>query len=105
LIGDSIGDSDARPLAHEFPPPTFESVVVPVDAGDPQRLQVALAQLAEQGPLINVRQDDARQEISVSFYGEVQKEVVQATLAGEYGIGVEFRETTVIYVERPTGTG
>ena len=44
-------------------------------------LRVALAQLAEQDPLINVRQDDERQEISVSLYGEVQKEVIQATLS------------------------
>ena len=32
-------------------------------------------------PLINVRQDDLRQEIYVSLYGEVQKQVIEATLA------------------------
>jgi ribosomal protection tetracycline resistance protein len=41
----------------------------------------------------------------VSLYGEVQKEVIQATLAADYGIDVEFRETTTICVERPHGTG
>ena len=40
------------------------------------RLRDALAQLAEQDPLINVRQDDDRHELSVSLYGEVQKEVI-----------------------------
>lgn len=104
-IGDSIGDSEARPLAHEFPPPTLESVVVPVDPAAGQRLRVALAELAEQDPLINVRQDDARREISVSLYGDVQREVIEATLAAEYGLEVEFRETTPICIERPTGTG
>ena len=69
------------------------------------RLRVALAQLAEQDPLIDVRQDDRRQELSVSLYGEVQKEVIQATLASEYGLDVTFREATPICVERPVRTG
>ena len=55
--------------------------------------------------MIDIRQDDARQEISVSLYGEVQKEVIQATLANDFGVEVTFRETTTIYVERPLGTG
>ena len=66
---------------------------------------LALAQLAEQDPLIDVRQDDIRQELSVSLYGEVQKEVIGATLAAEFGLAVEFRETTTICIERPAATG
>ena len=75
------------------------------DAADRGALHVALTQLAEQDPLINLRQDDVRQEISVSLYGEVQKEVIQATLATDFGIDVTFRETTTICIERPIGTG
>ncbi len=104
-IGDRIGEVPGRAMQREFLPPTLESVVVPLDSEDRQRLRVALAQLAEQDPLINVRQDDTRQEISVSLYGEVQKEVVQATLANDFGLDVTFRETTPIYVERPIGAG
>jgi ribosomal protection tetracycline resistance protein len=104
-IGDRIGDVEARPPAHEFAPPTLESVVVSADPADGQRLRVALAQLAEQDPLIDVRQDDTRGEISVSLYGEVQREVIQATLAADYGLEVDFRETTPICIERPTATG
>ena len=104
-IGDRIGDVAGRELHREFRPPTLESVVAPLDPEDGQRLRVALAQLAEQDPLIDVRQDDSRRELSVSLYGEVQKEVIEATLADDFGIAVVFRETTPIYVERPTGTG
>jgi ribosomal protection tetracycline resistance protein len=104
-IGDWIGDVPAPALGHQFPPPTLESVVVPRNPHDGARLRVALGQLAEQDPLINVRQDDSRHEISVSLYGEVQKEVIQATLANDYGIDVTFRETTPICIERPVGTG
>ena len=103
-IGDWLGEASGE-AEHHFAPPTFESVVAPADPGDGQGLRVALNQLAEQDPLIDVRQDDTRAEISVSLYGEVQREVIEATLAADYGIGVEFRETTTICVERPGGTG
>lgn len=46
-----------------------------------------------------------RQETAVSLYGEVQKEVIQATLADEFGVRVTFRETTPLCIERPVGTG
>jgi ribosomal protection tetracycline resistance protein len=104
-IGDTIGDAPSSDVRRQFPPPTLESVVVPLHPGDGQPLRVALGQLAEQDPLINVRQDESRHELSVSLYGEVQKEVVQATLANDFGLDVTFRETTSIYVERPVGTG
>ena len=103
--GDRIGETGRAGARHQFPPPTLESVVVVRQHGDRARLRSALAQLAEQDPLINVRQDDTRGEISVSLYGEVQKEVIQATLANEFGLDVTFRETTPIYIERPAGTG
>ncbi|GHA53559.1 tetracycline resistance protein, tetM/tetO subfamily [Streptomyces tauricus] len=88
-----------------FSPPTLETVVVPSRPGDKGALHTALTQLAEQDPLIDLRYDETRQEISVSLYGEVQKEVVQATLADEFGLDVGFRETTTICVERPVGSG
>ncbi|NUT32855.1 MAG: TetM/TetW/TetO/TetS family tetracycline resistance ribosomal protection protein, partial [Hamadaea sp.] len=103
-IGDPIGDA-ATDDTHHFAPPSLETAVV---ARDPRRkgaLHLALAQLAEQDPLIDLRQDDARGELFLSLYGEVQKEVIQTTLAEEYGVEVEFRETTTICVERPVGVG
>ncbi|MFE6973528.1 GTP-binding protein [Streptomyces sp. NPDC057682] len=104
-IGDTLGTTGTAGPAHHFAPPTLESVVVPTAPAGRGDLHAALAQLAEQDPLIGLRQDDVREEISVSLYGEVQKEVVQATLAEEYGIGVTFRATTTICLERPTGSG
>jgi ribosomal protection tetracycline resistance protein len=103
-IGDWLGEPRGG-VEHHFAPPTLEAVVAPSDPADGQRLRVALGQLAEQDPLIDIRQDDTRGEISVSLYGEVQREVVETTLADEYGLEVEFRETTTICIERPTRTG
>ncbi|HLQ53819.1 MAG TPA: translation factor GTPase family protein [Streptosporangiaceae bacterium] len=104
-VGDAVGTPRKDAEQHQFAPPTLETVVIPGHPSDNGALRVALAQLAEQDPLIDVRQDDARQEISVSLYGEVQKEVIGATLASDFGLDVSFRETTTIYVERPIGTG
>ena len=104
-IGDAIGEAEPhRPMYH-FAPPTLESVIAPAHDGDRRRLGLALAELSEQDPLINVRSDGAGHELSVSLYGEVQKEVIAATLASNYGIDVCFRETTIVHVERPNGSG
>jgi ribosomal protection tetracycline resistance protein len=104
-IGDTLGQVPRRALRREFPPPTLESVVEPRRHEDGQRLRIALGQLAEQDPLINVRQDGERQELTLSLYGEVQKEVIEATLADDFGLDVAFRETTPIYIERPVSSG
>jgi ribosomal protection tetracycline resistance protein len=102
-IGDSIGTP--RDVEAYFAPPSLETVVSAVRPEQTGALHAALTQLAESDPLINLRQDEIRHEISVSLYGEVQKEVIQSTLADEFGVAVTFRETTTICVERPVGTG
>src|SRR6188472_1602261 len=93
-IGDRIGEPGTDAADRHFAAPTLESVVVASNDEERARLRVALAQVAEQDPLIGVRQDDERRELSVSLYGEVQKEVIEATLANEFGLEVTFRETT-----------
>jgi ribosomal protection tetracycline resistance protein len=104
-IGDAIGISRTSVERRYFAPPTLETVIVPRRPADRGALHVALAQLDEQDPLINLRQDDIRQELFLSLYGEVQKEVIQETLATDFNIDVDFRETTTICIERPIGTG
>ena len=105
-IGDAIGRPPARAAQRgAFAPPTLETVVVAHRPGDRGALHTALTQLAEQDPLIGLRQDERRGELSLCLYGEVQKEVIEATLAEEYGIAVSFRETTTICIERVAGVG
>jgi ribosomal protection tetracycline resistance protein len=106
MIGpDIIGTGPGTAGQHHFAPPTLETAIVARDPRDKMRLHAAMGELAEQDPLINVRQDDIRQEIYVSLYGEVQKQVIEATLAAEYGLLAEFRGTTPICVERPLRAG
>jgi ribosomal protection tetracycline resistance protein len=101
-IGDPVGRTPPVAATGHFSAPSLETVVVPRRSSDRRALQVALSQLAEQDPLIGVRHDS---ELSVSLYGEVQKEVIQATLAREYGIDVTFRESITICIERLVGRG
>jgi ribosomal protection tetracycline resistance protein len=89
----------------EFSRPTLETVVDPVRPADVVAMYSALTELADQDPLIDLRRDEGRREIAVSLYGEVQKEVVAAVLAAEYGVEVAFRPTTSICVERVRGCG
>ena len=95
-IGDTIGEEAAE---HHFAPPTLETVVVPANGTDRGALHLALTQLAEQDPLINLR------DSTLSLYGEVQKEVIQATLADDFGVDVSFRPTTAIHIKKPAGSG
>lgn len=106
VAGDESGHAPpARGRTHQFAPPTLETVVDPVDAGSRGAVYAALARLAEQDPLIDLRQDDARGELSVSLYGEVQKQVIEAMLLADHGLAVTFRESTPICIERVVGTG
>ncbi len=97
-IGDTLG-AGATDDGRLFAPPTLETVV---EAEDRVALHRALTELAEQDPLIDLRLDG--DELAVSLYGEVQKEVIATTLATEYGLEAGFRETTTIRLgTKPAG--
>ncbi|MBA8795855.1 ribosomal protection tetracycline resistance protein [Friedmanniella endophytica] len=111
-IGDVVGSGDAGarpgraataagPAA--FEPPTLESVVAPRDPARAGALFAALTELAEQDPLIAFRRQD--DELLVSLYGEVQQQVLEATLAADYGLEVDVRAARTLCVERLAATG
>ena len=104
-VGAWIGRAIPGRVTRQFPRPALESVVDPVDPAKRGRLFAALQELAEADPLINLRLDDERHEIAVSLYGEVQKEVIAALLAEQFGVDVTFRPTVTVHVERIAGTG
>ena len=102
-VGDGFGAS-CRADEHHFAPPTLEASVEAVDPALRPALRAALAQLADQDPLIAARTDlDGRP--TVSLYGRVQQEVLGSTLAEEHGIEVAFSDASVLHVERPRGVG
>jgi ribosomal protection tetracycline resistance protein len=104
-IGDVLGGQEGRTTAYRFAPPTLETRVVPLDPDDAAPLYAALSCLADQDPLINLRHDASLQQVALSLFGEVQKEVIKETLRTDFGIAVECRGTTMICVEKLLGTG
>jgi len=100
-VGDAVGDT--AKLHFGFAPPTLEAAVVCQNIDQQSALHNALKQLAEQDPLINLRQTD--QKLYVSLYGEVQKEVIATTLARDFGVEATFERTQPICIERLAGTG
>jgi ribosomal protection tetracycline resistance protein len=103
-IGDTFGAARTAGEA-SFAPAMEEAVVEPCHPAQRGALFAALAELADQDPLIALRSDDIDREIRVSLYGEVQKEVIGALLTEDYGVPVVFRETTIVCVERVVGSG
>jgi ribosomal protection tetracycline resistance protein len=103
-VGDPLGESRPGAPGPQFAPPTLEAEIVPAAPERAGALHAALTRLAEQDPLIGVRQGSGG-GLSVTLYGEVQMEVLRATLAAADGLDVEFRDATTICVERPAGTG
>lgn len=106
-IGDRAGaPGDALEyLPPALPLPALESVVRPVDPRQITQLRAGLEIMAEHDPLIALRQRNAEGEVSLRLYGEVQKEVIQATLAQEHGVAVTFGTTMTVCIERPCGMG
>ncbi|MBM0275419.1 elongation factor G [Micromonospora tarensis] len=104
-IGDQLGSAEGLLTDPLFAPPGMEAIVSARHPGQRAVLFAALQQLSEQDPVINVRRDELDGTVSVDLYGEVQKEVLAATLAEEFGIEVEFAPSRPLYVERLVGSG
>ncbi|MET7733615.1 tetracycline resistance ribosomal protection protein Otr(A) [Streptomyces sp. NPDC005402] len=101
-VGDRLGELTDR--APQFAPPTLETLVTARDPRQAARLRSALLTLADQDPLIHAR-PAAAGATSLLLYGEVQMEVLGATLAQDFGVEADFEPGRVRYLERPRGTG
>lgn len=104
-IGDQIGRWDPSLGGQHFSQPGLEAVVRPVDPAQRSSLFEALTALSQQDPLIDARLAGIDDEVTVSLYGEVQKEVLSSRLADEFGIRTRFMPTRTIHVERVLGVG
>lgn len=103
-IGDWLGEI-LRERVVAFEPPVFESRIDALDDSQRVTFNSALAELEDQDPFIAVRRDPRSGETYLRLFGEVQQEVVEATLRDDYGVDVCFGERTVLCVERLLGEG
>jgi len=103
-IGDWLGEV-LRERVMAFEPAVFESRINAVNPGQRVEFNSALAELEDQDPFIAIRRDAQSGETYLRLFGEVQREVVEATLQDDYGVDVLFGERTVLCVERLLGEG
>ncbi|KKD09261.1 tetracycline resistance ribosomal protection protein Otr(A) [Streptomyces sp. WM6386] len=101
-VGDRLGELTDR--APQFAPPTLETEVSARRPEQAARLRSALLTLADQDPLIHARPTDAG-TTALLLYGEVQMEVLAATLAQDFGVEADFAPGRVLFLERPRGVG
>lgn len=105
-VGDRLGTPEEGAREAHFAAPTLQTVVTAREPGPGAavRLHAALRDMAELDPLLHTRvlPDGTT---SVLLYGEVQKEVIAATLARRHGIEADFAPSEVVRVERPVGSG
>ncbi|MBU6531310.1 tetracycline resistance ribosomal protection protein Otr(A) [Streptomyces mayonensis] len=101
-VGDRLGEPADR--APQFAPPTLQTVVRARHPEQAAPLRAALLALADQDPLLHVGPAESG-ATALLLYGEVQMEVLAATLAEDFGVEAEFAPGRVRLVERPAGTG
>ncbi|ONK15977.1 TetM/TetW/TetO/TetS family tetracycline resistance ribosomal protection protein [Streptomyces sp. MP131-18] len=105
-VGDRLGEhgqGNDQGGAH-FAPPGLESAVRPRQAGQEAALHAALADLADEDPLIRTR-PAGNGATSVLLYGAVQQEVIAERIRRSHGIDPVFEKIRPVYVERPVGVG
>ncbi|MFJ2202248.1 tetracycline resistance ribosomal protection protein Otr(A) [Streptomyces violaceusniger] len=106
-VGDRLGPvRDVPSDRPHFAAPTLQTLVHAREPGAAaaSRLHTALLDLADQDPLIHARAMPSG-ATSVLLYGEVQKEIIAATLVQDYGVEAEFEPSRPVLVERPSGVG
>lgn len=103
-IGDYIGEHHYS-LTNYFSPPTITSVIHPVNLNQKMDMYNTLKELEKMDPTLQVYNDTETNEVQLSLYREVQKEVISKTLMDDYQIEVTFENSNVIYIERIAGTG
>ena len=104
-IGDVVGEWSHRIKDLHFVAPHMEARIEPKNPEQSNQFYRALVELSEEDPLLKVIKDTFHHEIYLRIFGEVQKEVIESMLQENYGLAVQFSETRVVCIEKPTGIG
>jgi ribosomal protection tetracycline resistance protein len=104
-IGDIVGEWSDKIKDLHFVAPQMEARIEAKQPEQNHQLYQALTELSEEDPLIKVIKETFHHEIYLRLFGEIQKEVIEAMLLENYGLAVQFSETRVVCIEKPSGTG
>ena len=102
-LNDILGKEQLLPrkVWDENPIPLLRTTVEPQNPGQRELLLGALTEIADTDPLLHYDVDAITHEITISFLGKVQLEVICSLLTERYHVNINVKEPTVIYLERP----
>ncbi len=104
FTGDTLCDAD-HPIVLEsirFPEPVIYVSIEPRTGADEQKLEAALASLAEEDPTFRVRTDENTGQRIISGMGELHLDVLVERLRREFHVGVSVGKPQVAYRETIT---
>ncbi len=104
-IGSIIGKRNDKLKEVSLARPTLKAKISLADGEDNHALYMALLNLSDEDPLLELEMDDSNKDIYINLFGEVQKEIISSILESQYKLMVEFSNTQTIYRETVCGEG
>ncbi|WP_405163682.1 TetM/TetW/TetO/TetS family tetracycline resistance ribosomal protection protein [Nocardia sp. NBC_01499] len=105
-VGDRLAGADGPDVTERrrhFAMPILRAVVRPRSSSN-ARLHAALRLMAEHDPLLHIQREPDGAS-SILLYGEIQRQIIAATLARDFGIDADFQAGQPLCIERVTGVG
>lgn len=102
LTGHTLCSSEKNPVKIAFPPlpePVYSVAVEPKSKGDEEKLSTSLQKLAEEDPTIKVTRDSESKQIIVSGFGDLQIDILLATMKRKFGVEATTSEPKIPYRE------
>lgn len=100
-VGSILGDADGVPALSSVVEPLLTARIFPEESSTWNALIEALRELEDEEPLLNVEWLEEQREINVSFFGEVQMEIILGLLRERFGLIAKFSKPHIIYKETP----
>jgi ribosomal protection tetracycline resistance protein len=104
-IGSIIGTRSDKLKEASLARPTLKSKISLANGEDNHKLYMALLNLSDEDPLLELETDDSNKYIYINLFGEVQKEIISSVLESQYKLKVEFSNTQTIFKETVCSEG
>lgn len=104
-IGSIIGKRSDKLKEASLARPTLKTKISLADGEDKHKLYMALLNLSDEDPLLDLETDDSNKDIYINLFGEVQKEIISSVLESQYKLKVVFSNNQTIYRETVCGIG
>lgn len=104
-IGTIIGKKSDKLRYVSLARPTLKTKISLADGEDNHKLYMALLNLSDEDPLLELETDDSNGDIYINLFGEVQKEIIYSVLKAQYGLNIQYSNNQTIYKETVCGIG